>query len=205
MKTTEQLERIINILTDISKDLDAIRQRLPPSDDEIMDVEFEPNPYVHKGITDMKVYPRALSKDEIEKLHTEPDVDLSILNETDVFYVKTADSKWLTKGDIFNPDGDFKCYNIVSNTWGTPSGDLCKPEEVIELRRASSKGAELFYMKFPDEKPSTQHELVEVVLSQRDIWVLETALDIVSNTYYWDAAYIKEAKGLMDKLKELKP
>lgn len=79
-------------------------------------------------------------------------VDFSILNDEDVFYLKTeCGYKYLFKGeDPFNPNVDF--FDLDFKLIGF--GKLCEKDEVAELRKANKEQQELFNSKFPKYKVS---------------------------------------------------
>lgn len=94
------------------------------------------------------------------------EVDFSILNDKDVFYMNASDIHFkyncIFKGK--NPFNEkVKIYNLLENK--SSKNVICDKDEVIELRLATQEETELFYKHFPEEKdnfPKTWEGLGEI-------------------------------------------
>lgn len=94
------------------------------------------------------------------------EVDFSILNDKDVFYMNASEIHFkyncIFKGK--NPFNEkVKIYNLLENK--SSKNVICGKDEVIELRLATQEETELFYKHFPEEKdnfPKTWEGLGEI-------------------------------------------
>lgn len=90
---------------------------------------------------------------EIALKENKKEVDFSILNDKDVFYMNASEIHFkyncIFKGK--NPFNEkVKIYNLLENK--SSKNVICGKDEVIELRLATQEQAELFYKHFPEEK-----------------------------------------------------
>ncbi len=88
------------------------------------------------------------------------EVDFSILNYEDVFYVKTDENKeWLAKGNIISFGEGVKTYHycITSGCTYEPQWfSLCRKKDIKTLRKATEEEIKLFNSKF------TKYRLKEI-------------------------------------------
>ena len=122
------------------------------------------------------------------------EIDFSILNDTDVFYVKCdTGNDYLFKGkDAFTKDT--KTTNIVTLRDNTKSINwICENEDVKELRLATEKEIELFSQHF-NLCPYKDGELIFVKEYSKGVWHLRYATGETRNNEV--AAYLyQETSG----------
>lgn len=118
------------------------------------------------------------------------EIDFSILNDTDVFYVECkSTNKYLFKGkDAFSSAiQTTKIFNFQTN--GTEINWVCGNKDVKELRLATEKEIELFNQHF-NPCPYKNGELIFVRDYDREVWLLRYATGEIRNNEV--AAYMSQ-------------
>jgi len=93
-----------------------------------------------------------------EKIVFKPIVDLSIINDTDWFYIETSWSHWLAKGNILSSYGrnsihhNIKTGTVYRDKYPLTSG------RINSIRKATKEEIEAFYNKFPQYKEKPKWE-----------------------------------------------
>lgn len=86
-------------------------------------------------------------------------LDLSIFNETDIFFVEVEGSQeWLIQGNLLNVNSVTKHLYLKDKSLYT-TGFLCSKEEITELRLATEEEIKLFREYFPEEVEMSLEEI----------------------------------------------
>lgn len=96
---------------------------------------------------------KLIKKSETEYAIEKQEIDFSILNEEDWFYIEFADEdegKWFSKGNIFEQsiDIDIEDFKLYDTSYLTGDKD-----SVSLLRKATKEEIENIYNKFPQLRP----------------------------------------------------
>ena len=88
-----------------------------------------------------------------------PKVDFGIINDTDVFYLKTRQDEYLFTGG--SPITK-KVKGRTMGTWYKFKDKICDKDSVVELRKATDKEKEHYYILYPELRPIKAGEWVAV-------------------------------------------
>ncbi len=106
------------------------------------------------GIENEYINYQYITLNQWKKFFQPNNVDLSIINDTDWFYIKTKYSEWLAKGNIIKKNIDNAIhYSIKQNLLHENVNFLTSSIDIIELRLATNDEIKNLYDLYPKLKP----------------------------------------------------